>query len=81
MLGRGTLLSQAHLMFGDAGKSLQITLIPDHPGFLLAMLPPGAFIGLGLLIAGRNWLDARISGRRKQVADSTRNGIQEEAVT
>jgi electron transport complex protein RnfE len=81
VLGRGTLLSQAHLMFGDAGKSLQITLIPDHPGFLLAMLPPGAFIGLGLLIAGRNWLDARISGRRKQVADSTRNGIQEEAVT
>jgi electron transport complex protein RnfE len=64
VVGRGTLMSQAGLMFGDLGESLQLTLIPDHPGFLLAMLPPGAFIGLGLLIAGRNWLDARLSGRR-----------------
>ena len=66
IVGRGTLMSQAGLMFGDLGESLQLTLIPDHPGFLLAMLPPGAFIGLGLLIAGRNWLDASLSGRRKR---------------
>ena len=68
IVGRGTLMSQAGLMFGDLGESLQLTLIPDHPGFLLAMLPPGAFIGLGLLIAGRNWLDARLSGRRNRIA-------------
>ena len=68
VIGRGTLMSQAGLMFGELGESLQLTLIPDHPGFLLAMLPPGAFIGLGLLIAGRNWLDARLSGRRKRGA-------------
>jgi len=68
IVGRGTLMSQAGLMFGELGESLQLTLIPDHPGFLLAMLPPGAFIGLGLLIAGRNWLDARLSGRLKQGA-------------
>ncbi len=79
VLGRGTLLSQAHLMFGEAGKSLQLTLIPDHPGFLLAMLPPGAFIGLGLLIAGRNWLDARLSGRRKHLATDAHDGTEEEA--
>ena len=68
VVGRGTLMSQAGLMFGELGETLQFTLIPDHPGFLLAMLPPGAFIGLGLLIAGRNWLDARLSGRLKQHA-------------
>jgi electron transport complex protein RnfE len=68
VVGRGTLLSQARLMFGDLGESLQLTLIPDHPGFLLAMLPPGAFIGLGLLIAGRNWLDAKLQDRRKRTA-------------
>jgi electron transport complex protein RnfE len=61
IVGRGTLFSQAKLMFGEYGEMLQVTLIPDHPGFLLAMLPPGAFIGLGLLIAGRNWLDSRSS--------------------
>lgn len=64
--GYGTLLRQASLMFGDWGESMQLTLIPDHPGFLLALLPPGAFIALGLLIAGRNWLDAKLEGRRKQ---------------
>jgi len=57
--GRGTLLADAQLMFGSIGENLSITVIPNHPGFLLAMLPPGAFIGLGLLIAARNWLQAR----------------------
>jgi len=59
IIGRGTLMSQASLMFGEPGQSIQLTIIPGHPGFLLALLPPGAFICLGLLIAGRNWLDAR----------------------
>jgi electron transport complex protein RnfE len=59
--GRGTLFSQARLMFGDLGETMQLTVIPDYSGFLLAMLPPGAFIGLGLLIATRNWLDSRAS--------------------
>jgi electron transport complex protein RnfE len=64
IIGRGTLLSEARLMFGEWGQSLEITLIPDHPGFLLAILPPGAFIGLGLLIAGRNWLESKRSAAR-----------------
>lgn len=59
IIGRGTLFSQAQLMFGEIGNSLQLTLIPNHPGFLIAILPPGAFIGLGLLIAGRKWMDNR----------------------
>jgi electron transport complex protein RnfE len=65
-------MSQAGLMFGDAGAALKLTIIPDHPGFLLAMLPPGAFISLGLLIAGKNWIDAhrarrQVSGRQTVV--------------
>ena len=66
IIGRGTLMSQAGLMFGELGDSLQLTLIPGHPGFLLALLPPGAFIGLGLLIAGRNWLETWRLGRNRQ---------------
>jgi electron transport complex protein RnfE len=62
ILGRGTLFSQARLMVGEVGDALQLTLIPDYSGFLLAVLPPGAFIGLGLLVAARNWLDARAAG-------------------
>jgi electron transport complex protein RnfE len=59
LLGRGTLFSQAGLMFGSFGESMELTLIPEYSGFLLALLPPGAFIALGLLIAGRNWLETR----------------------
>ena len=53
-------------MFGEIGAALEITVVPDHPGFLLAMLPPGAFIGLGLLIAGRKWLDGRSAARKAE---------------
>ena len=66
VIGRGTLLSQAHLMFGQLGETLSLTVIPDHPGFLLAILPPGAFMGLGLLIAARNGLNSRLAARRRR---------------
>lgn len=59
ILGKGTLLSGIDLAFGESAKAWVITVIPDYHGFLLAVLPPGAFIGLGLLIAGKNWLDQR----------------------
>ena len=59
LLGNGTLFADAHLMFGAFGESLTLTLSADYPGFLLAVLPPGAFIGLGLLIALKNIIDAR----------------------
>lgn len=66
--GQGTLLSGIDLALGPAAKDWVITLLPDYKGFLLAVLPPGAFIGLGLLIAGRNWLDQRAQRRAQQVA-------------
>ena len=66
LIGHGTLFSQAGLMLGSWGTHLQLNVIPNHPGFLLAILPPGAFFGLGLLIAGRSWLNSRLAGRRRQ---------------
>ena len=59
LTGRGTLLAGADMLLGDFGSYLTITIIPEHPGFLLAMLPPGAFFGLALLIAARNAWQAR----------------------
>lgn len=63
ILGQGTLLADAHLMFGQAASNLTITFSDDYPGFLLAILPPGAFIGLGLMIAIKNAIDRRIAQR------------------
>jgi electron transport complex protein RnfE len=59
LLGHGTLFAQAQLMFGEAGRALSFTVIENYRGFLLAILPPGAFMGLGLLIAARNLVVAR----------------------
>jgi len=64
LIGFGTLFANAQLMFGDLGHSMTITLSDDYPGFLLAVLPPGAFIGLGLLIALKNIIDKQQTARQ-----------------
>ncbi len=63
IIGFGTLFANAHLMFGDGAEALEIVINPDYPGFLLAILPPGAFFGLAILIVGKNWLDLRPRAR------------------
>ena len=67
LAGQGTLLSGIDLVFGEAAKPYVLHVLPDYQGFLLAILPPGAFIALGLLIAGHNWQKARAE-RRVQAA-------------
>jgi electron transport complex protein RnfE len=56
-VGFGTLFSKADLMFGENAKYWTIHLFESYGGFLLAVLPPGAFIGLGLIIAIKNLFD------------------------
>lgn len=60
LVGRGSLLSGAGAL-GNWAAPLEIKVFSVDMGFLLAMLPPGAFISLGLLIAARNWIAARHS--------------------
>jgi len=61
LVGKGTLFSGIDLAFGPNFKQYVITVIPDYHGFLLAILPPGAFLGLACLIAARNWAGQRQS--------------------
>ena len=72
--GHGTLLSGIDLALGESAKHLVITVLPEYKGFLLAILPPGAFIGLGLLIAGKNYIDQRAAARSDQ-AESKINTV------
>jgi len=67
IIGKGTLFSGIDLVFGASAKSMILTVIPDYHGFLLAILPPGAFIGLASLIATRNWLAQRKTARELAV--------------
>lgn len=73
-LGQGTLLANAHLMFGPAAESWKIVLIEQYRGFLLAILPPGAFIGLGLMIVVKNIIDEKSA---KPVTVTIGNAIEQ----
>tara|TARA_R110001592_G_scaffold66617_2_gene204590 strand:- start:32027 stop:32761 length:735 start_codon:yes stop_codon:yes gene_type:complete len=60
MIGQGTLFSGMNLIFGDMALTWKIILIDDYSNFLFAILPPGAFVGMGLIIAVKNIIDQRI---------------------
>ena len=64
IVGKGTLFSGLDLAFGPGAKQFILTVIPDYHGFLLAVLPPGAFLGLGGLIALRNWIEMRKAAKQ-----------------
>lgn len=59
LVGRGSLWHDAGALLGSRAGALETTFFREDLGFLLAMLPPGAFISLGLLAAAWNWLRNR----------------------
>ncbi len=59
ILGAGTLFANASLLLGESFTFLEMTLIPDYRGFLIMALPPGGFLMMGFLMAGKRLLDAR----------------------
>ena len=59
IFGSGTLFADLELLFGPAAAALTIELGFD--GMLIAILPPGAFFGLAILLAARNIMLARNS--------------------
>jgi electron transport complex protein RnfE len=56
-IGRGSVFAGAGPVLGLPG--LELTLLPGYRGFLVAALPPGAFVLLGLLVASRQFIQQR----------------------
>ena len=72
ILGQGTLFDGADQLLGSWASVLRIEVWQVNTPFLLAMLPPGAFFGVGLLIALKNVIDKKLASRKKnQVAETT----------
>lgn len=59
MVGLGTLFAGADLLLGEWAADLTMRVMPEGFGLLLALLPPGAFIALGLMVALRQRLVSR----------------------
>ena len=68
VLGAGTLFANAHLLLGPAFSFLETTIMPDYKGYLLMILPPGGFLVLGFLLAGKRVLDKHLAARAERSA-------------
>lgn len=64
IIGNGTLFDGADQLLGNWAKVLRIDIFHTDTPFLLAMLPPGAFIGLGLMLAVKYLIDEKMKTRR-----------------
>jgi len=60
LIGSGSLLSEASIMFGSIADNWTIKVFDNYQGLLLAILPPGAFLGMGFLIAFKNIVDKKL---------------------
>lgn len=82
IIGKGTLFDGADLLLGSWAKGLRVEIFHlDYP-FLLAILPPGAFIGLGLLLALKYVIDQKIKQRAKSTkAVATESAAMTHSIT
>ncbi|BBC39437.1 electron transport complex subunit E [Photobacterium damselae subsp. piscicida] len=67
LLSKGTLFDGADRLLGSWASSLRIEVFHYDNGFLLAMLPPGAFFGVGLMIALKNVIDKKQQDKKHAV--------------
>lgn len=71
LIGQGTLFADMNLLFGPMASDWVIRPFAHYPDMLFMVLPPGAFIGLGLLIALKNGIDNHMAERRKAAQPET----------
>lgn len=63
ILGSGTLFANAALLMGDSFAWMETVVIKPYRGFLLMALPPGGFLMLGFILAGKKVLDRRLQAK------------------
>jgi len=67
ILGSGTLFANASLLMGESFAWLETVLIDKYRGFLLMALPPGGFLMLGFILAGKKVLDRKLQAKTQAV--------------
>ncbi len=79
--GTGAIFNNMDLLFGEAAKGWKIVLVSDYKQFLLAILPPGAFIFTGFIIALKNVIDNQIKQRTEAAKEKPAAGSKRVRVT
>lgn len=73
LVGQGTLFTGMDLLFGATAQSWAIMVWPNYEDFLFMVLPPGAFFGMGLIIALKNIIDKRLTTIKQVAAVEPKN--------
>jgi electron transport complex protein RnfE len=81
LIGTGALFSNMDLLFGASAASWKIIFFDNYKDFLVIILPPGAFIFTGLLIALKNLIDAQIKARQDAQKEAPVAGSKRVRVT
>ncbi len=64
LLGTGHLFADMQLIFGESARHWKLDVFgASYPNVIFALLPPGAFIVVGFLVAGKNVIDAKLKAR------------------
>jgi len=75
ILGSGTLFADMQLLFGEGARNWKLSILGEnYPGFLIAILPPGAFLVTGFLIAIKNIIDTQIEKRQTALKEKPVKG-------
>ncbi len=81
VIGQGTLFSGMELLFGPVASGWTIQVFDNYANFLFAILPPGAFVAMGLIIALKNLIDQRLADAQARKAAPTVKGSKRVRVT
>ena len=81
LAGTGALFANMDLLLGPGAGDWKVVVFPGYKDFLLAILPPGAFIFTGLIIAVKNLIDAQLKAREDARRERPVQGARRVRVT
>lgn len=81
LIGTGAIFDNMQLLFGEGARSWKLVIVDEYKPFLMVILPPGAFIFTGLLIALKNGIDAQIKARKAAREPAAEAGSRRVRVT
>jgi electron transport complex protein RnfE len=81
LVGTGALFNNMDLLFGESAASWKVVVFDDYKQFLLAILPPGAFIFTGFIIALKNLIDTQIKQHQDASKEKPAAGAKRVRVT